>query len=441
MDSVWTNKYLYSLYEKRQPPLYYLLAAPVMKVLAARFLPLGDGPGYLPVRWDFRRQGNLFIHQRKTFWSMPSSERRGHLLRLFSVFLGGISLFLIYRLARDNFPNHPPLAPAAAGFVACLPQFNFISGAIGNDSLAVLMGSAVLYYLLRLGNAREESRPRNFLLLGLLLALSLLTKFNLLFLFPASLVVIFLKAHDARRWRLAATGIIFTFLLPALLVVVLMFGSGFGTTPLLVLSSRLLRTTPALLTLPRLRLMAWELYQSFWATFGWMTMLNASLLAALAMIATGSLSVRNAGRSVDFGTLIVLASAVGIAAAVSATGLSDKIAELLALMGAGNPYIALTSVFVGTALLANLTTNAAAAAVMFPIALSLSTNLGVNFMPFAIVLMMGSSAFISPASYQTNLMVYGPGGYKFTDFVKMGFPLTIIVGVISIILAPFFFGF
>jgi di/tricarboxylate transporter len=159
------------------------------------------------------------------------------------------------------------------------------------------------------------------------------------------------------------------------------------------------------------------------------------------MIATGSLSVRNAGRSVDFGTLIVLASAVGIAAAVSATGLSDKIAELLALMGAGNPYIALTSVFVGTALLANLTTNAAAAAVMFPIALSLSTNLGVNFMPFAIVLMMGSSAFISPASYQTNLMVYGPGGYKFTDFVKMGFPLTIIVGVISIILAPFFFGF
>ena len=65
----------------------------------------------------------------------------------------------------------------------------------------------------------------------------------------------------------------------------------------------------------------------------------------------------------------------------------------------------------------------------------------VNFMPFAIVLMMGSSAFITPASYQTNFMVYVPGGYKFTDFVKMGFPLTIIVGAISSILAPVFFGF
>ena len=177
------------------------------------------------------------------------------------------------------------------------------------------------------------------------------------------------------------------------------------------------------------------------ATFGWMTMLNASLLAALAMIATGGLTIRNAGRSVDFGTLIVLASAVGIASAVSATGLSDKIAEILAAMGGGNPYVALTSVFVGTALLANLTTNAAAAAVMFPIALSLSTDLQVNFMPFAIVLMMGSSAFISPASYQTNLMVYGPGGYKFMDFVKMGTPLTIIVGVIAVLLAPMIFGF
>jgi di/tricarboxylate transporter len=177
------------------------------------------------------------------------------------------------------------------------------------------------------------------------------------------------------------------------------------------------------------------------ATFGWMTMLNASLLAALAMIATGSLSIRNAGRSVDFGTLIVLASAVGIASAVSSTGLSDKIAELLAAMGGGNPYVALASVFIGTALLANLTTNAAAAAVMFPIALSLSSGLQVNFMPFAIVLMMGASAFISPASYQTNLMVYGPGGYKFMDFVKMGTPLTIIIGVIAVILAPMVFGF
>jgi len=177
------------------------------------------------------------------------------------------------------------------------------------------------------------------------------------------------------------------------------------------------------------------------ATFGWMSMLNASLLAAFLMMLTGCLPIRSAGRSVDFGTLIVLASAVGIASAVSATGLSDIIANLLMQMGAANPYVALAAVFVGTALLANLTTNAAAAAVMFPIALALAGGLQVNFMPFAIILMMGSSAFISPASYQTNLMVYEPGGYKFIDYAKMGLPLTVIVGIISVILAPIFFGF
>ena len=177
------------------------------------------------------------------------------------------------------------------------------------------------------------------------------------------------------------------------------------------------------------------------AAFGWMSMLNAALLASFAMLLTGCLTPRNAGRSVDFGTLIVLGSAVGLSSAVSATGLSDQIANVMVVIGGDNPYIALTAVFIGTSLLANMTTNAAAAAVMFPIALSLAGGLGLNFMPFAIILMMGASAFVSPASYQTNLMVYGPGGYKFGDFVKMGLPLTLIVGVLSIILAPMVFGF
>jgi len=177
------------------------------------------------------------------------------------------------------------------------------------------------------------------------------------------------------------------------------------------------------------------------ATFGWLTMLNASLLAALAMMLVGCLTFENAGRSVDVGTLVVLASAVGLAAAVSNSGLSDQIAQMIEAIGRGNSYVALAAVFIGTALLANLTTNAAAAAVMFPISIALATSMQVNFMPFVIILMMGSSAFISPASYQTNLMVYEPGGYKFMDFVKVGVPLTIIVGIVSVILAPIVFPF
>ncbi len=177
------------------------------------------------------------------------------------------------------------------------------------------------------------------------------------------------------------------------------------------------------------------------ATFGWMSMLNAALLATLALLLTGCLSLRTAGKSVEIGTLVVLASAVGLSAAVSSSGLSAALADLLAAVGGDNPYVALSAVFIGAAILANTTTSVAAAAVMFPIAVSLAGQLNINFMPFAITLMMGVSAFISPTSYQTNLMVYKPGGYKFADYVKIGLPLTLLVGVVTVILAPLVFGF
>jgi di/tricarboxylate transporter len=177
------------------------------------------------------------------------------------------------------------------------------------------------------------------------------------------------------------------------------------------------------------------------ATFGWLSMLNAALLATLALLLTGCLNLRTAGRSVEFGTLVVLAAAVGLESAVTASGLSAVIADLLVGIGGDNPYLALAAIFVGTALIANMTTNAAAAAVMFPISVSLAGQLDVNYMPFAMALMMGASAFISPTAYQTNLMVYQPGGYQFTDFMKIGLPLTILVGIVTVIIAPLVFGF
>ena len=90
----------------------------------------------------------------------------------------------------------------------------------------------------------------------------------------------------------------------------------------------------------------------------------------------------------------------------------------------------------------NVITNNAAAAFMFPIALSTAAQLGVNFMPFAITLMISAScAFITPTGYQTNLMVWGPGEYKFTDFVKIGSVMTLIVAIMTITLSPLIYGF
>ena len=90
----------------------------------------------------------------------------------------------------------------------------------------------------------------------------------------------------------------------------------------------------------------------------------------------------------------------------------------------------------------NLVTKAAAAAFMFPVALALSHHLNANFMPFVMILMLGTSyAFISPIGSHTNLMVQGPGGYSFMDFVKIGLPLTILAGLIALIVAPLVYGF
>jgi len=178
------------------------------------------------------------------------------------------------------------------------------------------------------------------------------------------------------------------------------------------------------------------------AAIGWMSMLNAAMLAAGAMLLTGCMTLRVAARSIDYGTIVVLAAAIGVAAAVSESGLAADIASLMTRLGGGDPVAALAVVFIGRIVMANLITNTASAVFMFPIALSIADQLGVNFMPFAIALMTGTiGAAITPAAYQTNLMVYGPGEYSYLDFVKMGVPLTVLVGVITVWLAPVFFPF
>jgi di/tricarboxylate transporter len=178
------------------------------------------------------------------------------------------------------------------------------------------------------------------------------------------------------------------------------------------------------------------------AALGWMSMLNASLLASGAMVLTGCLSLPAAGRSVEVTTLIVIASAIGMESAVTNTGLSALAADFLAGLGGGNPQLALVAVFLGCIFMDTLITNVASAAFMFPIAMSMAAAMGFNGMPFAITVMVGAScSFISPMGYQTNLMVYEPGGYKFTDFARMGVPLTVIVGVITVWLTPIVFPF
>ena len=171
-------------------------------------------------------------------------------------------------------------------------------------------------------------------------------------------------------------------------------------------------------------------------------MLNAALLAAMAMLVSGCLTIQRMWESIDWQTIVVLGSAVGLESAITGSGLAKAAANLFAAVGGGDPMMALAAVFVGTVLLTNVITNVAAAVLMFSVAVSLANTLNVSFLPFAIILMFGAScAFMSPTGFQTNMMVQKPGGYVFSDYAKVGTPLTLIVGAVALLLAPIVYGF
>ena len=178
------------------------------------------------------------------------------------------------------------------------------------------------------------------------------------------------------------------------------------------------------------------------AAMGVLTMLNSALLACFAMLLTGCLSLEQAWQSVQWKTIAVLGAALGLESAITGSGLSATVAQLCAAIGGSSPRIALTVIFVGTIVMTNLISNTAAAAFMFPVGLSLAQSLGVNFKPFAMIIMIASScAFINPAGFQTNLMVQKDGGYGFADFAKAGTPISLLVGAVVLLLAPIVYGF
>jgi di/tricarboxylate transporter len=178
------------------------------------------------------------------------------------------------------------------------------------------------------------------------------------------------------------------------------------------------------------------------AATGVMTMLNAALVAMMAMLLSGCLTIDRLWQSVDWQTIVIMGAAVGLESAVTGSGLAKTAADAFASIGGGSQTMALAAVFIGTVALTNVISNVASAVLMFSVAQSLASTLGVSFLPFAITLMIAAScAFINPAGFQTNLMVQKPGGYIFSDYARVGIPLTIIVGFVVLMLAPLMYGF
>jgi len=172
------------------------------------------------------------------------------------------------------------------------------------------------------------------------------------------------------------------------------------------------------------------------------TMFRASLVAAAAMVLTGCLTGSEARRSIELPVLVAIASAFGLGEAIRVSGLDRWLAGSIVELGASTPYAGMVAIYVATAILTELVTNNAAAALMFPFGLSLAARLDASPMPYCVAVMFAASAsFSTPIGYQTNLMVYGPGGYRFTDFLRVGVPMQICVGLVTCTLLPRVFPF
>jgi di/tricarboxylate transporter len=179
------------------------------------------------------------------------------------------------------------------------------------------------------------------------------------------------------------------------------------------------------------------------ATSGLLSILIASLAAAFLMILTGCLRLRTAYKSVDVPVLLLIIGTLALGQALIKTGAADLYSSsFLSLFDHSSPRVVLSLIILLTSLLSHFLSNNSTAVLMVPIALSTASALGVDPRPFIIGICFGASAcFASPFGYQTNLLVYSPGGYKFTDYIKLGMPLNLMVWGGASLLIPHFWPF
>jgi len=168
-------------------------------------------------------------------------------------------------------------------------------------------------------------------------------------------------------------------------------------------------------------------------------------LCGLAMVLTRCISGQNARKAINLQVLIVIGAAMGIGRAVDKSGLADIGSSYILQMAESvhiGSYGTLFLIFIMTSIAAQLMTNFGAAVIMFPIVIGAAEGLGVSPYPFVFTMMAAAGCnFMTPITYQTNLMVFGPGGYRFMDFPRLGVPLTLLVAVLATLIAPQVFPF
>lgn len=178
------------------------------------------------------------------------------------------------------------------------------------------------------------------------------------------------------------------------------------------------------------------------AATGMLPIVVSAFAGAVAMVATGVLNLRQAFRAIDPKIATAIAAALAMSVALRETGGAMYLAHgMVSMFADQGPLIIISALFLMAALMTNVISNNAVAVLFTPIAVDLAREIGADPMVFAIAMVFAANcSFASPMGYQTNLLVMGPGHYKFQDFVRAGLPLILIAWVVFTLLAKFFWG-
>ena len=179
------------------------------------------------------------------------------------------------------------------------------------------------------------------------------------------------------------------------------------------------------------------------AAAGVVPIMVAAMLGALAMVLTRCLTIQEGYEAIDMRIVFLIAGTLSLGLALQKTGGAELIASrLIDLAGPYGPRVVLAVLYLLTMILTELMSNNATAALLTPIAIEIADGMGVDVRPFAFCIAFAASAsFLSPIGYQTNTLVYGPGGYQFTDYFKVGLPISLSVWLLSTLFIPILWPF
>jgi di/tricarboxylate transporter len=180
----------------------------------------------------------------------------------------------------------------------------------------------------------------------------------------------------------------------------------------------------------------------FFAAIGFIPIMKGAFISVVILLSLKIITAQESYQSIHWQVIVLIAALIPIGIVIQKTGtaqwIGNNISDFIYLFSDDvQPYALIATIYFITMILTEVSSNVATAIIMVPIAIAVSTQLGFEPRPFVFtVAFAASSSFITPIGYQTNLMVYGPGGYKFSDYIRVGLPLSMILFVVAIITIP-----